>query len=171
MRQKIFFIVLTISAVFIMIGCASKRPRALQPKTDPAIEQLNKAASSIQADLKLLSKIKQAGYEKVELYKTPKDGPLTKKITLKWAGPVHDILEIIALSIDYEYKLRGQRPESPVLVNVDEIRVSAFKILEDLGWKIGKHQLSVDAGKEMIQLTYFEPSFPDGLNAKLQSGE
>lgn len=165
MRQTIFPILLAM-VMAALTGCASA---PVASKTDPAINRLNQAASSIQADLERLSKIKQAEFEKVELYKPPERGPLTKKITLKWAGPIGKVLEIIALTVDYDYKVRGKAPASPVLVNVDEVQTPAFEVLEDLGWRAGKHQVSVDAEKEIVQLTYFEHSYSDCLNARLRS--
>lgn len=166
MRQTIFSMLLAM-AMAALTGCASA---PVEPKTDPALNQLNETASAIQMDLERLSKIKQAELEEVELYEPPESGPLAKKITLKWAGPIDKVLEIIALTVNYDYKVRGEAPASPALVNVDEVQTPAFKVLEDLGWKAGKHQVSVDAEKEIVQLTYFEHSYSDGLNARLRSG-
>lgn len=166
MRQTIFLTIL-VATIAALVGCASKQP--VQPKADPAIEQLNQAAASIQRDLEQLSRIKQSGYEKVDLYNSPQKGALTKKITLKWSGPINSVLEIIALSIGYEFKVRGEAPASPVLITVDEIQTPAFEVLENLGWKAGKHQVTVDAGKQMVQLTYFEQPYPK--SASLRSGK
>lgn len=156
-KSRIFCAVLTIVAAAVFVGCASKQP--MDPKIDPAIDQLNKTASDIQADLQKLATIRQSRFEKVELYEAPRKGPLTKKLTLKWAGPIEDVLEIIALTLDYTFKVKGEAPVAPVLVHVDETRTPAFAILEDLGWKAGKHQVSVDAGKEIVQFTYFEKPY------------
>src|SRR6056297_3465369 len=98
-KSKLVLTIMTIMAV-ATIGCGSKKPM-MAPKTDPAIDQLNRTASDIKADLKKLAKIRQSQFETVELYEAPQEGPLTKKLTLKWAGPIDDVLEIIALTIDY----------------------------------------------------------------------
>ena len=165
-KNKVFLAVFMIMAI-ATIGCASKQPTA--PKTDPAISQLNQTASDIKADLKKLAKIRQSQFETVELYEAPQKGPLTKALTLKWAGPIDDVLEIIALTIDYKFKVKGEAPVAPVLVHVDETQTPAFAVLEDLGWKAGKHEVSVDAGKKIVQLTYFERSFTDRANAEDES--
>lgn len=167
MRNMTLLTLLTITMATLM-GCASA---PVEPKTDPALTQLNDVASSIQADLERLSKIKQADYEKVDLYESPGSGPLTKKLTLKWSGPIDHVLKVIAASINYDYKVKGESPAPAVLVNVDEVQTPAFEVLEDLGWKAGKHQVSVDAEQEIIQLTYFKATPPGGMNASLQGGK
>lgn len=123
---------------------------------DPAVKKLEQAADSIQLDLEKLSKLKQMGYEKVELYEKPESGPLAKKITLKWSGPLKPVLKVIADRIGFTFRVRGEPPVRPVLVNIDETGKAAFSVLEDLGWKAGKHQISVSSREKVVQLTYFE---------------
>ncbi len=154
-RRRIALTVLTVMAM-AAFGCAAKQPA--KPKVDPAIKKLNRAAESIQADLERLSKIKQAGHEKVKPQAAPKDGPLAKRITFKWSGPLSDALEAVASMTGYEFRVKGEEPAAPVLVNVDSVEEPAFSVLEDLGWKAGKHRVSLDAKKGIIQLTYFEDS-------------
>ena len=144
--------------VFVLgTGCAPKQ--AEQPITpDPALEKLSQAADSIQSDLEKLARIKQAGKDTAKVYSAPQSGPLTRKITLQWSGPLQGVLKAIAQKIGFSFQVQGQRPASPVLVTVDSTGEQAFQVLQDLGWKAGKHQVSVDGAKEIIQLTYRQDS-------------
>lgn len=151
MQRKIFLLTLLITA----IGCASGEKIK---KPDPAIKELNRVAVSIQSDLEKLSRLKQAEYQKVKLYDPPESGPLAKKITLSWSGPLDKALEVIAGKVGFNFRVRGKPPASPVLVNMDRMKTPVFEVLEDLGWKAGKHRVSVDAEKKVIQLTYFGES-------------
>lgn len=152
MFKKLFmFALLGLTAM----GCASGSGEVVK-KTDPAIKDLNQTAKSVQTDLEKLSKIKQANFEQVKTFDSPQSGPLAEEATLKWSGPVDKALEEIAEKIGYELKVRGEPPASSVLVDVDQIDTTVFEILENIGWKIGKHRVNVDAEKELIQLTYFD---------------
>lgn len=151
MLKKILILALLALA---FVGCA-KKP-VIEPGIDPAIKELNEVARSIQSDLEKLARIQQAEFEEVRLHIPPAEGPLTKKITLRWSGPLVDVLEVIASLVDFEFQVRGKPPANPILVNIDETREPAFNVLEDLGWKAGKHHVTVDAEERVIQLTYFE---------------
>lgn len=138
--------------VLTFMGCAQKKV-VKRPQTDPAIKRLNSAARDIQSELEKLSKMKMS-YERVEVREAPEDGPLAKKITLTWSGPLKDVLEVVASRIGFEFRVTGEAPSSPVLVTIDKVEAPAFKVLEDIGWKAGRHQVSVDADKRIVQLTY-----------------
>jgi hypothetical protein len=155
MKRISCFLLLTLILVCTVSGCAPKKV-VKRPQTDPALERLNEAAQNIQSELEQLSKIKQVDYESVEVYKRPQKGPLAKNITVKWSGPLEDVLRVIAARINYAFKVKGDKPASPVLVSIDQTESPAFEVIEDLGWKAGKHEVSVDAGKQIVQLTYFD---------------
>lgn len=159
-------VLLTAILVLILAGCAGQEPEthintAIKPQKpqkqkDPIAVDLEQAAGSIQLDLEKLAKLKQMGYEKIELYKTPESGPLSQKITLKWNGPLKPVLKVIADKIGFTFRVKGEAPPRSILVNIDETETPVFSVLEDLGWKSGKHQVSVDSDREIVQLTYFE---------------
>lgn len=162
---------LTVFLVVMLTGCAAQEPEThinteikpqkmqkekQQAPVAPVVNELEQAADSIQLDLEKLAKLRQMGYEKIELYKTPESGPLSKKITLKWNGPLKPVLKIIADKISFTFRVKGEAPPRSILVNIDETETPVFSVLEDLGWKAGKHQVSVDSNREIVQLTYFE---------------
>ena len=135
-------------------GCAQKKIVKQPPPTDPALKQINSAARDIQTELKKLSKMRMS-YEQVEVYEAPEEGPLAQKLTLQWSGPLRDVLEVVASRIGFSFRVTGEAPSSPVLITIDRIKAPAFKVLEDIGWKAGRHKVNVDANKRTVQLTYF----------------
>ena len=153
MKKQVLVCVVFACLTLTLAGC-SKKVVKQPPPTDPALKQISSAANEIQSELKTLSKMRMS-YEQVEVYDAPKDGPLAQKVTLKWSGPLKDVLEVVASRIGYSFRITGEAPSSPVLVTIDRIKAPAFKVLEDIGWKAGRHKVNVNADKRIVQLTYF----------------
>ena len=97
MRRALTVLVLMIAAT--TIGCAASTQTKKASEGDPAITALEQSARHIEADLRQLVLLqtdqKQGGLRAV----LPKNGPLGKKIVMKWHGPIEPAIKRIARSI------------------------------------------------------------------------
>jgi defect-in-organelle-trafficking protein DotD len=144
------------------IGCAASTQTKKTPETDPAITALEQSAKQIETDLRQLVLLhtdkKQGGLRAV----LPKDGPLGKKIVMKWNGPIEPAIKRIARAIRYKHKTIGTAPAAPITVKVDVVREKAYNVLDSIGWQAAnKAQLLVDPLKKRITLAYL-PIFGAG---------
>jgi len=155
MKRVLCCIVFICLVLTLACGCAQKKvvkKKVVQP--DPALKKIESAAKDIQSELEKLSKMRMS-YKQVKAFEAPKTGPLAKKMTLTWSGPLRDVLKVVSNRIGYSFRVTGEAPASPVLVTIDKTDATAFTVLEDIGWKAGRHNVNVDAGKRIVQLTYF----------------
>lgn len=129
---------LAAAVALVMAGCASTAPPPVQQ--DPAMVSLAAAADSIHADLNLLAQIRQQQTglpQRTKTHKTPATGKVALPITLKWSGPLEPAAEIVAEMAGYTFKVVGNSPANPVLVNLEAMGKPAFEVIEDMGWQAG----------------------------------
>lgn len=139
-KHMLLKMVFVSTAAILASGCAKPN---VEIKSDPAMMALSEAAESIHADLTLLSRIRQEEsgvHERVRAHKTPnRDSSLSKLVTLSWSGPLEPAVQIVAEKIGFNYKVIGNGPAQPILVNLNYKDKPAFELLEDMGWQAGEN--------------------------------
>lgn len=147
--------ILVLAFIVFSVGCAQK---AEFKPVDPAIVKLNETASDIRQSLVSLEKIKQSKKDnkvKNDVHSLPKDSRLNKKISLNWSGPMSVAVEIIADKVGYDFNETGQEPAQPIIIDVQEYEVPAFRLLEDIGMQAkDMADLMVSDEENIVQINY-----------------
>lgn len=147
--------ILALAFLSLSVGCAQK----IEHKpVDPAIVKLNETASDIRQSLVSLEKIKQSkkdNEDKDDVHSLPKDSRLNKKISLNWSGPMSIAVETIADKVGYDFNETGQEPAQPIIIDVQEYEVPAFRLLEDIGMQAkDRADLMVSDEENIVQINY-----------------
>lgn len=139
-------------------GCAPKRiPTAAELSSPGEVieKRISESAALVHHDLQQLQRIRLAGVSSAPHYKMPKSGPLAQKITIKFTGEPHKVVDTIAKLIGYDYRTIGKRPTPPKIVSVDVVGEPALKVLEDIALQLGeKAGVGVEPGKRLLTVDY-----------------
>lgn len=100
-------------------------------------EQIAHAAGSIDRSLVALYEVERAKKPedigvKAEPYPEPIYPSLSQLVTVDWAGPVEPLLHDIAVLTDYRLKVMGHAPAIPVLVNIENDKITTHELLREI---------------------------------------
>ncbi|MGE4350871.1 MAG: DotD/TraH family lipoprotein [Bdellovibrionales bacterium] len=80
---------------------------------------------------------------------------LTQLITVRWAGPVEQMLESLADRSGMQFKTVGARASVPVLVTLDVYQKPLIEVLHDLGLQAGRRaDITVNSSNNTIEIRY-----------------
>ncbi len=99
--------------------------------------QIAEAAGSIDRSLVALYEVERAKKPtdvsiKAEPYPEPIYPALKRLLNVDWAGPVEPLLRDIATLTDYRLKVMGRAPAIPVLVNIENDKITAHELLREI---------------------------------------
>lgn len=159
--MDIKFSALTLAAVLALSGCASHTitPDEGAANIDVAYSQtkLAEAAVSTSDSLGQLAEIEKANAPKTKL-NAPLDADsigLGSLASVDWTGPVEALVQKLANTGQYKYRVVGHRPAIPVLVAVYAVNMPVADILRDANLQAGsKADIVVYPSKKLIELRY-----------------
>ena len=143
-------------ALVALAGC--ENPAVVPVATDPDLVSIRIAQATEKASqaLDTIAGIEQqrAPVAPVQDFSSAPPG-LSQLITVKWTGPVDQIVRTLALRGGMKFLEKGARPPVPVTVSVDAYQQPMVELLRDLGLQVGRRaDLSVDASKGVIEIRY-----------------
>ena len=119
--------------------------------------QLAEAASSVSQSLQQLSAISMATHPGVQMPapSNPDSIGMSQIVSVNWYGPVEPLLKKIAATSDYQLKLLGNPPETPIIVVVDQRNVPLADVLRNVTFQAAtKAQIKVYPGTKVLELRY-----------------
>ncbi len=141
-----------------LAACAMQQPLKPVPvEPDLVSLRLAQAAEKAASALDTIAGIEQ--------YRTPdftpdsdySDAPtsLMQTITVKWAGPVEQMLDTLAARAGMKFEKKGNRPGVPLMVNVNVYQKPMIEVLRDLGLQIGRRaDITVNSTLGVIEISY-----------------
>lgn len=159
MNRKISVVIIT-GCLLITMGCQKKITVSDLPEKTKIETRLEQSARKIQEQLSLLAELKQMDFEnknpsEVNFYKTPDAGPLSTTLPMAWNGPLEMGIKVIADSIGYTFEISGLEPVQPIIVTVNSHKMSAFEIIETMGWQAGRNvEVGVNEREKLIKILY-----------------
>jgi len=151
-------------ALLMLSGCSAKFFKGqsdgietLAVEKLSVVDELKRVASDVREEIGLLRKIEQSreAGQQVKAYKTPEDGVLAERITLKQQGPARMVIKKIASMVGYNFQVVGNEPLHGVPVDVDFDQTPVFEVLENIGAQTGNHVwVAVDDEYKEIALVY-----------------
>lgn len=80
---------------------------------------------------------------------------LAQLITVKWSGPVEQMLETLATKAGMKFDTKGNRPGVPFIVHLNVYQKPMIEVLRDLGLQVGRRaDITVNGTKNVIEIRY-----------------
>jgi defect-in-organelle-trafficking protein DotD len=153
---------LTLSgAVFLLAGCADwdqpvTKPIATEP--DIVTVKLAQAADKASKALDAIANIEQQQnpaappLQSADAEASPN---LMQPVSLRWSGPIELVGRTLADRAGLRFRVKGNQPAVPVVVNVDAYQQPIVHVLRDIGLQAGSRaDLAVDQNEGVIEVRY-----------------
>ncbi len=157
MRSKTL---LSFCGLALLAGCASQQAGSVRPvATEPDIVTVKLAQAADKAS-KALDSI--AGIEQQRSPAAPPSEDYTnvppnlmQPVTIRWSGPIEQISKTLAEHAGLRFRVKGNVPPAPLVVNVDAYQQPIMHILRDIGLQAGhRADLSVDGTGGVVEIRY-----------------
>jgi defect-in-organelle-trafficking protein DotD len=80
---------------------------------------------------------------------------LQKAVTFSWSGPAEDVARDMAARAGYTFRVVGDKPAAPILVNLDIYNQPMIEVFRDLGLQMGtRADLRLDASSRTVEIIY-----------------
>lgn len=121
--------------------------------------QLKQATQSVSLSLRTLAKTQEASAKRAMILDTAPlitpEGGMGDLVMLDWSGPVEPLLSQIANLSHYQFKILGNPPAVPVLVNIMGEQRMIADVLKDASLQINKQaSIMVYPALRVIELRY-----------------
>ena len=145
----------------VVMGCQMMNP--IQPIEPVAAEpdivstRLAFAAEKAAAALDTIAGIEQMRAPQLPPIDDYSNAPsaLLQLMTVKWAGPVDQILETLATRAGMRFQTKGHKSGVPLLVDVNVYQKPVIDVLRDLGLQVGRRaDITVNGMKSYIEIRY-----------------
>lgn len=151
--------VLILTLALFLAACSGKDKESnpqLVATPDKATLLLAQAADKASNALETLAAIEQKRTPSASL------GPinnvpdeLKRAMTISWVGPVAPITRTLANTADYDFKILGNKPPVPIVINLDAENARVIDLLRDIGLQLGRRaDIKVDAQNKVVELHY-----------------
>lgn len=146
-------------AGLVLAGCAMMDGPVKPVPTEPDLVglRLAQAAEKAAGALDEISGIEQ---QRAPALPPPVDyasapPALSQVITVKWAGPVEQMLETLAARAGMKFETKGNRPGVPLMVNVNVYQKPMIEVLHDMGLQVGRRaDITVNSSLGVIEIRY-----------------
>lgn len=80
---------------------------------------------------------------------------LQRAVTFNWSGPAEDVARDMAARAGYTFRMVGDQPPAPILVNLNIYNQPMIEVLRDLGLQMGtRADLKLDANRRTVEIIY-----------------
>lgn len=152
--KKIIFVMASV----LLAGC-THGSQMVPVATEPDLVSMRIAQAAEKAS-KALDTIASIELERgPEMPETPdySNAPeeLKELITVKWTGPIEQMLLALSTRAGMKISRVGARPAVPVMVSVDTYQQPLIAVLRDVGLQAGSRaDVSVDSEKGLVEIRY-----------------
>lgn len=172
---KMAFAVSAVAALAGAAGCATKPVENADVSTKYNDHQVDKQIAEA-ADTAAKAQEKLARIEVARTKPSPSQldennlpAELKRPATMEWSGPASEAASKVAALIGYDFKITGNRPSVPPMVDVSAKDVPAAKVLEDIGLQAFPFgEVAVDPNAKRIEFRYLQaqqqPATPKGTS-------
>ena len=155
--------VLTTSvALFLLAGCSSgwDRPNVKPVATEPDIVSVKLAQAADKASRALddIANIEQQQNPTASpIQNTDADAlpALMQPVSLRWSGPIELVGRTLAERAGMRFRVKGNQPAVPLVVNVDAYQQPILHILRDVGLQAGSRaDLAINQNEGVVEVRY-----------------
>lgn len=141
----------------LLVGCSSMQLTPVATEPDLVSTRLAQAAEKASNALDTISGIEQQREPQLPPSQDYSSAPpeLTQLITVRWSGPVEQMVETLSTRAGMKFQPVGGRPNVPLLVNLDVYQKPLIEVLHDLGLQAGRRaDISVNSSNNTIEIRY-----------------
>lgn len=150
--------VMCVLACGLLAGCA-QNTKVVPVATEPDLVSLRIAQAAEKASAAMDT---IAGIEQYRAPKMPEPidystapAELQELITVKWVGPIDQMLSALASRAGMRFNSVGHMPSSPVTVTIDVYQKPLIEVLHDVGLQAGRRaDVSVDSATSLVEIRY-----------------
>lgn len=148
--------------VFTALTIAACQPMPPKVQNQVAVEpdsvslRLAAAVDRASAALETLAATEQQRDPMVTPNPIPKaPAQLMRTVTMEWTGPIENIAQKMADRASYRFRIIGDPPPVPVIVNVTAVETPVIEVLRDIGLQAGHRAVvAVDPQNQMVEVDY-----------------
>ena len=146
-------------SALLVVGCNTTKSSQIATNSGPdeASIKLAEAATSISQSLTDLKAIEKASTPPINNKRLPypTSYDMGQLASVNWSGPIEPLLQRIATLTDFQLRVIGRRPATPVLVTIDARNTPVGYIVRDANFQAGtKASINVYPGIHIIELRY-----------------
>ncbi len=154
--------VLTVSvAVLLLAGCSDWNRSNIKPvATEPDIVTVKLAQAADRASRAL------DDIANIEQQQNPSAAPiqngdaealpaLMQPVSLRWSGPIESVGRTLAERAGMRFRVKGNQPAVPLVVNVDAYQQPILHVLRDVGLQAGSRaDLAINQNEGFVEVRY-----------------
>ncbi len=148
-------------ALVSLSACAPWQPahkvdQQLVAEPDPVGLRLASAVDKASAALQTLASVEQARTPAVAFQTAPvAPKELRRVVSVEWVGPIEPLARRLSERAGYTFRVNGDMPAAPVVVNVTAKQKSVVEVLRDIGLQAGSRaDIAVDTDQKLVELNY-----------------
>lgn len=159
MMKKIKNSLVVMCLATLTVGCTShmvNNNNQLAVEPDKISLQLTSAVDRASAALQTLAAVEQKRTPSHSVAAVP-EAPvqLMRTVTFDWTGPVEPVVRKMAERASYKFRIQGDQPPVPVIVNVTAVEKPVIEVLRDIGLQAGNRAtVVVDAERQVVEISY-----------------
>jgi len=148
--------------IFMLSGCGigdKSAPTVTPVATEPDIVTVKLAAAADKAAQALnsiagIEQQRNPDIKPVDNY-TGVPPNLMQPVTIRWSGPIEQITRTLAEHAGLSFRVKGNAPAVPLIVNLDVYQRPIIHVLRDIGYQAGhRADLKVDGAGGAVEIRY-----------------
>jgi defect-in-organelle-trafficking protein DotD len=146
-----------LAVLLLANGCAQQSTTPVATEPDLVSTRIAQAAEKAAKALDTISGIEQVRSPIAPQEDDYASAPpsLTQTITVKWAGPVEQMLQTLATRAGLRFRASGPRPPVALTIAVDAYQKPMIEVLKDIGLQAGRRaDVRVDPTGSVIEIRY-----------------
>lgn len=138
------------------LNFTQKVDQQLVAEPDPLGLRLASAADRATAALQTLASVEQYRTPAASIQTVPAaPQELRRSVSVEWIGPIAPLAQQLADRAGYRFRVNGDVPAAPIVVNVSAKQKSVVEVLRDVGLQAGtRADISVDVDQKVVELNY-----------------
>jgi defect-in-organelle-trafficking protein DotD len=146
----------SVAAMLAACTPVTKVDQQLVAEPDPVGLRLASAVDRAAAALQTLASVEQARNPGVSVQSVPyAPQELRRTVSVSWVGPIEPIARSLADRAGYAFRVNGDTPPVPLVVNVQAKQKSVVEVLRDVGLQAGQRaDIAVDPESKVVELNY-----------------
>lgn len=138
-------------------SCANYATTPVATEPDLVGTRIAQAAEKASKALDTISGIEQERFPVMAGTEDYSSAPpnMTQPITVRWSGPIEQIVQTLASRAGMRYATRGKQPPVPITVAVDSYQQPLIEVLQSIGLQAGRRaDIHLDGQTGVIEIRY-----------------
>ncbi len=144
--------------LLLLAGCEQEPMRPVATEPDIVTVKLAQAADKASKALDAIANIEQQQNPAVPPMQeddTNISSNLLQPVSLRWSGPIEQVGQVLAERAGLMFRVKGNRPSVPLVVNVDAYQQPLIHVLRDIGLQAGgRADIAVNQASGVIEVRY-----------------